>query len=946
MNGFKTESNNKSFRKKTNTRNVYNNYQDFIGAHSMSKEDTREITNTRISGGKFHIPDEEYEDFLKMYYNDIVKPGYNEHLTEKQRDTGGPIVIDLDFRYDYSIKTRQHNIEIIHTLVLAYLDELSKMFQFNSQQEIMVYIQEKPDVNCIQDKQITKDGVHILFGIQADRVQQSILRDNIIKVAPDILKSLPLTNTIEDVFDKGISEGHVNWQLFGSCKPDHGVYGLTHVYKFEYDPDDGEFIETKENHKKFDWANNFHKLSVRYTGNASFFMKTDFITEYEKVKQDGGGKRSKMKRTVSKSVIELRSISDIMDALEQYKENLKPTEYEERETIEYVMALPVSYYGAGSYSKWIRVGWALANKNKGLFIAWLAFSAQSSEFTMDKVDDLRVMWNDFENNNKHGLTQRSILYWVHQDAPEKFKEIRDKSIDYQLDLSIRNMNMFNAGKNQNYGCGDTDIAKILNMMYKQDFACAGIKADKWYRFSNHRWVEDECGTTLRKGISGDLRDLYRIKADEMSDKICHGNLPDDKLKIQESISNKIVDILTRLSSTTHKDHILKEARELFYDANTKFVDLLDSKPYLMCFNNGVIDFKEKVFRKGRAEDYLEKSTNINYVPLDRKRDAVVINEINDFMVKLFPLEKLRNYMWEHFASILIGVNLNQKLHMYIGGGENGKSVLTDLLSQCLGDYCSTVPLSLITQARQKQGQASPDIVALKGLRLALMQEPSKDDRINDGAMKELTSCVEPIKGRNLFSTPITFIPQCKIVICSNNFMKVNSQDHGTWRRIAVADFMSLFTEKPAEGDNENPYQYKKDPTLKERFPVWREVFMAMLVEKAFELQGRVKQCDLVDKASDSYRQREDHIAEFIAEKIRKDADGRLTKTELTGEFNLWYRSTYGRDGPSIKEVHEYLNKKFSKCKDGSWYGIKYRYDEVRNNEDGDGEDDDDDEADE
>jgi len=937
MDGSNANFSNRPTKKKNNTRNGYKNYQDFIGAHSMSKDDVREVTNTRINGGKFHIPDDEYEDFLKMYYNDIVKPGYNEHLTEKQLDTGGPIVIDLDFKYDYSVKTKQHNIDVIHTLVLAYLDELGKMFQFNAEQEIMVYIQEKPHVNSIQEKQITKDGVHILFGIQADRVQQSILRANIIKVAPDILKNLPLTNTIEDVFDKGISEGYVNWQLFGSCKPDHGVYGLTNVYKFEYDPDDGEFIETKENHKKFDWLNNFKKLSVRHRDNASFFMRTDFIAEYENVKKDGGGKRNKMKRTVSKSVIELHNISDIMDALEQYKENLKSTEYEERETIEYVMALPVSYYGSGSYSKWIRVGWALANINKELFIAWLAFSAQSSEFTMDSVYDLRIMWSDFENNNKDGLTQRSILYWVNQDAPAKFKEIRDKSIDHHLDLSLRNMNMFS--KNKNFGCGDTDIAKILNMMYKQDFACASIKADKWYRFSNHRWVEDECGTTLRKGISGDLMNLYRKKAETINQKICHGNLPEDQAKIQENLCIKLTDILTHLSSSTHKDHILKEAKELFYDANTKFMDLLDSNPYLMCFKNGVIDFKEKNFRAGRAEDYLEKSTNINYVPLDRKRDAKVISEINDFMAKLFPLEKLRNYMWEHFASILIGVNLNQKLHMYIGGGENGKSVLTDLLSQCLGDYSSTVPLSLITQARQKQGQASPDIVSLKGLRLALMQEPSKDDRINDGAMKELTSCVEPIKGRNLFATSVTFIPQCKIVVCSNNFMKINSQDHGTWRRIAVADFMSLFTDKPAEeGDNENPYQYKKDPTLKERFPVWREVFMAMLVEKAFALDGRVNSCDLVDKASDSYRQREDHIAEFIAEKIRKDADGRLTKTELQNEFSLWYRSTYGRDGPSIKEVHDYLNKKFSKCKDGSWHGIKYRYDEVQDDDDEDEDD--------
>ena len=174
-------------------------------------------------------------------------------------------------------------------------------------------------------------------------------------------------------------------------------------------------------------------------------------------------------------------------------------------------------------------------------------------------------------------------------------------------------------------------------------------------------------------------------------------------------------------------------------------------------------------------------------------------------------------------------------------------------------------------------------------------------------------------------------------------MKVNSQDHGTWRRIAVADFMSRFTDKPEEGDTENPYQYKKDPTLKERFPEWREVFMAMLVEKAFELEGRVNPCDLVDKASDSYRQREDHVAEFIAEKIVKDADGRLTKTELASEFNLWYSSTYGRGGPSIKEVHEYLNKKFGKCKGGSWSGIKYRYDETQEDDEDESEDDDEDE---
>ena len=88
------------------------------------------------------------------------------------------------------------------------------------------------------------------------------------------------------------------------------------------------------------------------------------------------------------------------------------------------------------------------------------------------------------------------------------------------------------------------------------------------------------------------------------------------------------------------------------------------------------------------------------------------------------LVRIYENIWEHLASLIMGVNLDQKLHIYIGGGENGKSVLCDLLKQCFGDYYNgSVPLSLITQARQRQGSAAPDIVA--GIRIAVMQEPLK-----------------------------------------------------------------------------------------------------------------------------------------------------------------------------------------------------------------------------
>ena len=47
-------------------------------------------------------------------------------------------------------------------------------------------------------------------------------------------------------------------------------------------------------------------------------------------------------------------------------------------------------------------------------------------------------------------------------------------------------------------------------------------------------------------------------------------------------------------------------------------------------------------------------------------------------------------------------------------------------------------------------------------------------------------------------------------------MKVPTQDHGTWRRIAVIDYMSKFTENP-EPDEDEPYQFLKDTKLSDRF---------------------------------------------------------------------------------------------------------------------------------
>jgi P4 family phage/plasmid primase-like protien len=920
----------------------YRNYQDFISKHHVDKDDKETlITNTRIGnpGGKYHISDAEYATFLDLYYRDIVSKGTSEYLTEKQLETGGPIVVDIDLRYEYEITQKQYKKTHIDEIVQIYLEELKEIYRFDDKAKFPVFIFEKPNVNRLEDKNITKDGIHMIIGIQSDRCTQTILRTRIVQKMDEteLWSNLPIKNTWNDVFDEGISKGHTNWQLYGSKKPNHEQYRLTGYYEIEYDGADGELMCDDLNIKKFDMDNDFKMLSVRYKDHLAPVYTTEFYDIHQNMESSQQSKRNYRassqapRKNQSIDILSIRNKSDLDNAVQSFLENLPSTESDFKEVYEYTIILPESYYGDGSYDKWVKVGMALCNISPKLLIVWVALSAKSNTFIYSSIPDLMEKWMRFDTNNETALTKRSIIYWAREDAREAYEVVRANSIDFHLEHSIRPFSS-NGKIEKGVGSGDSDIAFILKQLYKDKFICASVKFDRWFIFVQNRWVEDECGTTLRKHISNELRNLYRSKSEEAAKDLCNKTITDDKLKIHEERSTKIMEIVVKLSRTSDKDHILKEARELFYDREIKFLDLLDSNPYLLCFNNGVWDFKEKVFRAGRAEDYISKCTNIPYRKINPTTDAKVVAEINDFMEKLFPIEQIRKYMWEHLASVLIGVNLTQTFHMYIGGGENGKSVLTDLMSQILGDYKSDAPLSLITQARMKQGQASPDVVALKGVRYAVMQEPSKGDRINDGALKELTSGTEPIRGRNLFSAPITFVPQFKLIVCTNELIEVKTRDHATWRRFRLVDFMSLFTDKPAEGDTEKPFQFKIDRKLKEKFVEWREVFMSMLIDIVLKTDGNISDCPMVMESTNKYREREDHIAEFIKDRVVIDIKGKITKTEATNEFNLWYQSTYGRGGPSTKEVHEYLDKKLGKFKSavGAWTGakIKYERDEV------------------
>jgi P4 family phage/plasmid primase-like protien len=921
---------------------AYKTLNQFLQAHKISKgDDSQKITNTRIGnqeldiyGGKYSIPDEKYPEFIKLYYREVFTKGQPEYLTENQLEKG-PVLVDVDFRHDYSISTRQYSLDHIADLVNLYLDVFKKCFQLDDEVVITAYLFQKPTVNRVASDNLTKDGAHIIFALTCDHTVQQLIRKKVLEEIGNIWGTeLNITNTWDKVFDEGISQGSTNWQLVGSRKPGNETYRLSGIYTAKFDASDEEFSMSFADASTFDMSKDIFKLSARYTQHYEPFMTNAFLVEYNAMKESTS---TKTKRTAvsSKSPalpddfnpLTISTQEELESCLKQYLDSIPPDRYNEYEAYAYTMTLPKTYYEEGSYAKWFAVGCALRNISNALFIVWLAFSAQSPVFSFADIPSLMEQWHKFYRNNPKGLTLRSIIYWSKKDAPEKYADVWKNSIDYYIEQTLDNgLVDFAVSDKKTQGSTDWDIARVLYQLKKNDFICSSIKGNIWYQFNTHRWTEIDSGVSLRTSISTELRNLYGKKAEQLTEALSGlENEEDPKYKYLKMRIEKVIDIYAKLGRTADKRNIMSAAQEMFHDA--LFDEKIDTNPYLFCCANGVWDFKEGVFREGKPEDYISMCANIDYKPLSDK-NAKIQEEITDFMNKLFPVEELREYMWNHLSSTLLGTAVNQTFNNYIGGGRNGKSVLVTLMTKVLGEYKGELPLTaVVTSRRTAVGGLAPEITGLKGKRYVVMQEPRQGDILNEGILKELTSGYDAIQARAPYQLKtMVFIPQFKLIVCANVLPEIKAQDHGTWRRIRVVPFMSLFTENPVNDDPFKPYQYKLDSSIDEKFDTWKTVFLAMLVERVLKTCGRVEDCETVLKASNEYKQKQDVFAQFIDEKIAKAAGVRLKQHAVSQEFNTWHQLNFGVKGPQPKELHVYLDRMFGPHDKMGWHGIRLVFD--------------------
>ena len=589
----------------------------FLEEHRCAKGTTYSHTSMSAPLGSFFIKANELDYFYQLYEIALVNKK-NLHITEKHDDIG-PLLVDLDFRYNIEVSKRVHTQEHIEQIVELYISEICDIFEIlptDKRLTCFVFEREKAYIS----NNMTKDGIHIMFPhIICKPTEQYIIRENIIggKKITNILANLPLKNKISEVVDRAIIE--VNpWLMFGSKKPNCEPYKLTYIFNGQMKNINLDEYEFKEN--------NFAKFfSIRNKKESDLIpiknTKLDIVELYN-------SKKKPVKAKVS------------------YKIN-----YDIEQIKEFISLLNPSR--ADNYTEWVQIGWALHNidpNSEELLDIWIEFSKNSSKFKEGECE------KEWERSKTGGLTIRSIYHWARNDNPKAYENIMSNDIKKLIVATTKDAN--------NY-----DVAKVLFTMFQYDFKYSG---SEWYVFKNHVWSKESDGYSVRTKISNDLRVEYIKLITEYNKINSHDGITEEEKEENKKKSKTIYDITNKLGQTAFKDCIMKECKELFYDKD--FVNKLDSNPYLIGFTNGIYDLQKGELRAGNPEDYVEMNTDIEKIEFNKGNEYWP--DLQHFINTVFVDGEVRNYFLTYLSSCLQGVNAEEKFRYWTGVGCH--SINTDI----------------------------------------------------------------------------------------------------------------------------------------------------------------------------------------------------------------------------------------------------------------------------
>lgn len=516
---------------------------------------------------------------------------------------------------------------------------------------------------------------------------------------------------------------------------------------------------------------------------------------------------------------------------------------------------------------------------------------------------------------------------------DELLEICEKAIKDKYDITIKfankpfdekiEINPYEEGKTFDEWIDELSVKVLANTLLeiKGDYILRC--KDNLFIYYDKRWYNETNKDKRFKFMKYISEDLYTHMKQQI----------DTDISLEENVKNNILrDLRSRTSTSSNMTDIMKHTLSNAKEATEPF----DSKPYLIGFENGVIDLMECsyddetditeiYFREYQFSDYMTMSCGYDYKPNnDEEKKIVLGNLINS--IQSNPDE--RDYLLQILASGLDG-KAYQKIHFFNGLGGNGKGLIGGLMSVILGDYYHQ-PNNGILSDIGKSNAPSPDIMDLKNKRYINFKELEGDMKL--GIIKNLTGDGDFI-GRYLHQNPEKFKITATWVAEFNNPPDIDGKPlPADYRRMVDVPFSNNFTDDETKiGKTINGIKYQKGdeyfitPEFKEEY---KYAFLELLLLVYTQYQDKERKTNGIKfVVPASIRERTNKLMEGfnLFHKITKDMWEVGDNGKKVGLKEIWDSI---KEHPEYKSLTTRVKKQYSRDEYYTYLQGAYKVDET------------------
>lgn len=459
---------------------------------------------------------------------------------------------------------------------------------------------------------------------------------------------------------------------------------------------------------------------------------------------------------------------------------------------------------------------------------------------------------------------------------------------------------------------------LFSALYQDRHAYVG-QAGEWIYWDGHHWRFDDMDKAhrARADVEG-VVELYekaryhlnsKKKEVEESPEAGEAEKTSKGKDIQEKI-DRLNQRIFKLRSEHGRLRCLDFAKTNRDAPLTVRGDEIDREPWLLPFKNGVVDLKTGQLHPGRPRDYLVRASPVTWQGLEApcptwERFMLEVMENDQDMVDF--MQRLFGY----------GITGSSSEHIFVvlfGKGRNGKGIMTELIQEALGGADSFSSLAgpvqsemLLDQGKNRNSAGpSPDIMGLRGLRMAFASETDEGQRFSPARVKWLSGG-ETLTGRYPHDKRnIPFQPTHLLFLLTNHKPHASATDFAFWERLLLVKFPLSFVDRKPQTPTERPV----DKTLKERLRAELPGIAAWLVRGCLLWQQRgIDPPPKVRDETAEYRKEEDTLGDFLEDccdiALQEPDSIRTQSTDLYDVFMWWYRA-------NISEKREFSQKAFGR----------------------------------